>query len=323
MGPPVARLKTTAGGWIVNQTPDPDYGPYITTVQGIDAPPGSWRRVWYRAAAWTSEDDTRGGLPGRSEASNAAWVVLPPPEGPSISALSLGGGPTLADAIIEWTCSAPLKRTPLGPHLIAVRASLPGTPPLSPILSVDSTLDALPHTQPGAGSGVWIVISAAGVTTYRAIIRRAAVTDIVNFGARITDPIGRTGSQLLTIDSGPVDPPPDLENLLKQKIPAPPPPRIALTFTSTSPVKAPLSGPYVLKVTGIPVFPIPFPPPLTFTMPLGSVPTKLPIGPPPPNYILRTGAGPLYTYHVVTTANLKGFVVRITAPNGQFVEKTV
>jgi hypothetical protein len=58
-------------------------------------------------------------------------------------------------------------------------------------------------------------------------------------------------------------------------------------------------------------------------MPLGSVPTKLPIGPPPPSYILRTGAGPLYTYHAVTTANLKGFVVRITAPNGQFVEKTV
>jgi hypothetical protein len=323
MGPPVARLKSTAGGWLVNQSPDPDYGPYITTVQGIDAPPGSWRRVWYRAAAWTGADDTRGGLPGRSEASNAAWVVLPPPDGPAISALSVGGGPTLADAIIEWTCAAPLKRTPLGPHLISVRASLPGTPPLVPILSMDSTLDALVHTPPATGSGVWIVSSVAGVTTYRAMIRRAAVTDIANFAVRITDPIGRTGSQLLTIASGPVDPPPDLENLLKQTISMPPPPRIALSFSSTSPVLAPLSGPYVLRVTGIPVFPIPFPPPFSVTMPLGSVPTKLPIGPPPPSYILRSGAGPLYSYRVVTTAHLKGFVVRISAPNGQFVEKTV
>ncbi len=323
MGPPLARLKSTAGGWIVNQSPDPDYGPYITTVQGIDAPPGSWRRVWYRAAAWTGEDDTRGGLPGRSEASNAAWVVLPPSDGPSISAPAVGGGPTLADAIIEWTCAAPLKRTPLGPHLISVRARLPGTPPLVPILSQDSTLDALANTPPVTGSGVWIVGSAAAVTTYRAIVRRTAVTDLVNFAVRITDPIGRTGSQLLTIAGGPVDPPPDLENLLKQKVLMPPPPRIALSFSSTSPVVAPLSGPYVLRVTGIPVFPIPFPPPLSFTMPLGSVPTKLPIGPPPPSYILRTGAGPLYSYHLVTTANLKGFVVRISAPNGQFVEKTV
>jgi hypothetical protein len=323
MGPPVARLKSTAGGWIVNQSPDPDYGPYITTVQGVDAPPGSWRRVWYRAAAWTGEDDTRGGLPGRSEASNAAWVVLPPSDGPSISALAVGGGPTLPDVVLEWTCAAPLKRTPLGPHLIAVRASLPGTPPLLPIFALDSTLDALLQAAPVTGSGAWIAGTTAGVTTYRALIRRAAVTDSFNFAVRITDPIGRTGSQLLTIASGPADPPPDLENLLKQKVPLPPPPRIALSFESSSPVVAPLSGPYMLKVTGIPVFPIPFPPPLTFTLPLGSVPTKLPIGPPPPTYILRTGAGPLYSYHVVTTANLKGFVVRITAPNGQFVEKTV
>lgn len=329
MGPPVAQLKSTAGGWVVTQTPDPDYGPYITTVQGTDAPSGSWKRVWYRATAWTGQDDTRGSLPGRSEASNAAWVVLPPSDGPVISPLSVGGGPTLGDVLIEWISQSPLKRTPLGPHQMSVRATLPGVPPPppppapSPLISLDSTLDALGHTQPATGSGVWIVGTAAGVTTYRAIIRRAAVTDTVNFAVRITDPIGRTGSQLLTIASGPVDPPPDLENLQLKKLMLPPPPHLSLTFTSTSPVIAPLSGPYVLKVTGVPFFPVIFPPPLSLTMPLGSVPTKLPPGPPPPTYILRTGTGPQYTYHLVTTAHLKGFVVRITAPNGKFVESQV
>jgi hypothetical protein len=96
MGPPIARLAATSGPWAVTTTPDPDYGAYITTVQGADGPTGSWKRVWYRATAWTAEDPTRGGLKGRSSASNAVWVVLPPTDPPVLSALSIGGGPTLA-----------------------------------------------------------------------------------------------------------------------------------------------------------------------------------------------------------------------------------
>jgi hypothetical protein len=325
MGPPIARLKATSGPWNVTTTPDANYGAYITQVQGADAPTGSWKRVWYRATAWTDQDDTRGGLKGRSSASNAAWVVLPPTDPPVLSALSMGGGPNPPDAILEWTCVSPRKRTPLGPHLISARATLAGSNPktTTPLLSLDTALDTMDNVQPASGSGVWVVGTVSGVTTYRAIIRRAAVTDTVNFAVRITDPLGRTGAQLLTIASGPVDPPPDLQNLKFQKVPAPPPPHVVLRFTSASPVKAPLSGPYVLTVTGVPTVPVLFPPPLHFSMPLGSVPTKLPIGPPPASYILRSGAGPTFSYGVLSTQNLKGFVVRITAPNGQFVEKTV
>jgi hypothetical protein len=36
---------------------------------------------------------------------------------------------------------------------------------------------------------------------------------------------------------------------------------------------------------------------------------------------VRSGAGPPYTYIAVTTASVGSFVVRITAPNAQFVEK--
>jgi hypothetical protein len=319
MGPPIARLQSSSGPWNVVTAPDPDYGPYITTVDGVDGQPGSWRRVWYRATSWSKEDDSRGGLPGRSDASNAAWIVLPPSDGPAIGAPAVGSGPTPPDVMIQWTCDAPLKRTPLGPHQIAVRATVAGS---APLLSLDATLDALPQAAPATGSGAWIVSTAAGLTTYRALVRRAAITDAFSFAVRITDPLGRTGAQLITVPAGAVDPPPDLSNLAVNNVPLPAPAHLILTFTSSSPVKAPFDGPYVLRITGVPAFPIFFPPPLNLTEPLGSVPTTVPVLA-PASYIVRSVAGPPYTYTLVTTAMLKGFVVRITGPDGKFVEKTV
>jgi hypothetical protein len=403
MGPPIVRLTASASPWTVTTQSDAVFGSFIAAVRGVDSPPGSWKRVWYRAAAWTALDPPRGGLPGRSDASNAASVVLPPPDGPAISALSAGSGPGPADIMIQWTCASPLRRTPLGPHRISVRAFLPGTTPattlaadltaaapsltvqtgdgskfpvpagnpvrlaltsnatkqlelvdctaraadtftitrgvggttalafvagdlvtLAPLISLDTTLNAVDQAPPATGSGVWITGTSAGVTTYRALIRRAAVMDAVNFAVRITDPIGRTGAQLMSIPSGPVVPPPDLENVKLQKVALPFPGRFILTFTSTSPVVAPLSGPYILQVAGIPVNPLALPPPISFSIALGKIPTKVPT-PPPPTFILRSGAGPAFAYEFVTpvTANLKGFVVKITGPDGKFVQSVV
>jgi hypothetical protein len=191
------------------------------------------------------------------------------------------------------------------------------------LLSLDSTLDALGNSKPATGSGVWIVGTASGVTTYRAILRRSAVTDVLSFAVRITDPLGRTGAQLLSIPVGPVDPPADLENLSVTKIPIPPPAHIVLKFTSSSPLVAPLDGPYVLRVIGIKLLPFPLPPPPSFTIALGNVPKTPPSGVLPVIYAVRSGVGPVFTYTVVSSAALRGFVVRITAPNGTFVEKTV
>ena len=320
MGPPIARLTASSAGWTVTQTPDPVFGPYISTVSGVDAPLGSWKRVWYRATAWTAEDDTRGWLAGRSAASTAAFVVVPPPDPPTLSPLLLGVGSGAADVVLQWTCASPIARTPLGPHQIAVRAVEPGAAArAAPILALDSTLDQLGTAAPATGSGVWIVSTASGVTTYRTLVRRAAITQSFRFVASITDPIGRSGEQLTIVASGPADPPADLENLKVQRVTVPPPARTILTFTSTSRIKAQLDGPYVLKVTVVPPVLTPLPP--TLEMPLDNVPTTPPVGPPPVMYIVRTGAGPAYTYTVVTTANVARFAVRITAPGGQFVQQ--
>jgi hypothetical protein len=81
-----------------------ELGTYIASVTGTDAPAGSWKRVWYRATAWTALDQTRGALPGRSDASPATFVVLPPPDPPVLSPLLIGTGPGAADVILQWTC---------------------------------------------------------------------------------------------------------------------------------------------------------------------------------------------------------------------------
>jgi hypothetical protein len=314
MGPPIARVRATAAPWTVTTAPDAVYGPYIAAVQGVDEPSGSWRRVWYRAAAWTDEDDTRGLLAGRSEASNAAWVVLPPPLAPVLSALMLGGGAT-PDVTLQWTCGAPVAVTPIGPHAIAVRAAVVGG---ATLITLDSTLDKLGNAAPATGSGVWITGTASGVTTYRALIRRAAISDVVRFLVQITDPIGRTGEQVLTIGAGSVHPAPNLTTPAVQRLLTPPPGRSSVRFTSTSPTETLIDGAYVVKVTAVPRVPRLIPPPPSVQMALGAVPTRVPALPLPPLFITRSGS----SYETSAAGDVGSFVVRITSPDGQFTEKT-
>ena len=130
---------------------------------------------------------------------------------------------------------------------------------------------------------------------------------------------GERRQEARVVASGQIDPPPDLENLKLQKILLPAPGHLLLTFSSTSPVQPTLSGSYTLTVVGIPAIPLPHPAPVSLTMPLSSVPTKPPVGLPPPTYIMRTGIN----YQLLTTANVAKFTVRITAPNGTYTEKSV
>lgn len=324
MGPPIARVQASGGGWVVTNAVDAHSVSYIDTVQGVDDPTGSWRRVWYRATAWTDKDDTRGGLPGRSPASTAAWVVVPPAAAPVVSAISAGSGPGPADVILEWTSTAPVRRTPLGPHNITVRASVPGAPAsTAPVLSVDSSLDKLPNAMPAMpDSGIWIVSTAAGTTTYRAIVRRIAVTDPLRCAVRITDPIGRIGEALLNVAPGPVDPAPDLTDIAVHRVSFPPPGQITLEFASTVPLLAPPDGPYRVRVTTFrrgPIFPPPVP--LTIEMAVGSVPV-LPHLPSATGLFRLAGGGPKITYVVRSSVQISRFVIRITAPDGRFAEQT-
>lgn len=320
MGPPIARVQSSGGGWVVTNAVDAHGVSFIDTVQGSDDPGGSWRRVWYRATAWTEKDDSRGGLPGRSPASTAAWAVIPPPTAPVISPINAGGGPAPADVILEWTSTAPVRRTPLGPHVLTVRAAVTGAPRgTAPILSLDTPLDKLPDAMPAApDSGAWIFGSAGGTTTYRAVIRRAALADPIRCAVRIADPIGRVGEALLDVAAGPVDPDPDLSDIAVHRTPFPPPGRTILEFASTVPLAAPPNGPYRVRITSFLTGPL-LTPPITVEMAVG----KAPLLPPSPfaNGLFRlAGAGPKITYVLRTSARVSRFVIRISAPDGRFVE---
>ena len=327
MGPAILRLQPTAPSWTVTQAVDTHGLSFIATAIGQDTPSGSWRRVWYRATAWTGPDPTRGGLPGRSPASNAAWVVLPPSSPPVLSTLAFGGSPDPADVVVEWTCVSPRKKTPLGPHKIAVRAALPGAPPKTAALfALDSTLDQLGSTAPAGVSGVWIV-SAPGASPviYRALIHRVASTDVINFAVRITDPVGRMGEQLATVPGGPITPPPDLSALTLQKMVGSPP-RVLLSFSTSVPLVAPLEGPYSIKVVATfrrPFFIFPAPV-RTIQLSVGGIPTVMhPAGPAPDIQIARAdGPGPIHSFTVSTLGAVVSFEVTVTAPDGSKIKKT-
>jgi hypothetical protein len=132
MGPAVASITGNGADWTVSQTSDV-YGTNIDSVSGFDTPSGSWKQVWYRAVAWSDPDPLRGYLAGRSPASSAATLVVPPSDPPNLSAITqswpLGGA--LGDVLLTWTSTAPVRKTPLGPHTLTVYAAAAGVPPLA------------------------------------------------------------------------------------------------------------------------------------------------------------------------------------------------
>ena len=109
MGPPIARISSSGSGWKVIEAVDKNLVSHIVTVSGTDAPPGSWRRVWYRAAAWTERDHTRRAA-GTFAGQYGSLGFLPPPDPPMISPLSLGMDPRRPTSSWNGPVPLPLRR---------------------------------------------------------------------------------------------------------------------------------------------------------------------------------------------------------------------
>lgn len=324
MGPPVMTIDTLDPGWTPKTDPEPHI---VAAVQ--ETPSGSWKRVWYRAAAWSPADPLRGTLAARSPASNAAWVVIPPSTPPNITPLVLewaGGG--LGDGLVKWTSTAPLKKTPLGTHKISINAKRVGAPPNeTPLIVFEDDLSQLGETQPVTGNGAWR-IDGTKPTEYRAIVRRADADDAVQLAVRITDPLGRTSEALATIQSGPILPDPELSNVVLTTSITPP--GRLLEWMSLTPLGI---GPYTLRVRvnrpPRPLFPggRPMPqPPITIEMSLDDVPLDEP-GPVPPGsdplrVRRRSGAGPEFNYYAFVRVPFTQITVRLTSPDGRVAQHT-
>jgi hypothetical protein len=205
MGFPIAEISASSGAWTVApSSPAPDE--WIDTVRGTDSPGGSWRYVWYRAVAWADPIPERGVLGGRSAASPAAPVVIPPDGPPPLGALSAswpGGG--IANVQIDFTSAVSAAPTPLGPHMLHVQVVERGVQ--EPLLSNAYPLQDVPDTPPaGNSSGIWRVAD----QDYRLLVRRTDVANPASVTVRLVDPIGRSSERNYRIEAGSIVPVPEL-----------------------------------------------------------------------------------------------------------------
>lgn len=322
MGPPVATLDAMTPAWHIEQDSDV-LGTTIVSAAGTDTPSGSWKRVWYRAVAWSGDDPLRGTLGTRSPASTSAWVMVPPEAPPDLSPITMQWpGTAPPDVLILFTSAAVIRKTPVGSHTMSIRARRVGAPPEeSPLVAFDGALSDLPTVQPATGSGAWR-IDGTKPAAYRLIVRRADINDAVQISVRVTDPLGRSSEQLATIKPGSILPDPDLRDFVATASVTPP--GVTLAWRSAAPLYLPV---YTLRVTvarpPLVIFGgIRIPrPPITIEMPLASVPLDEP-GPVPPGAdplrIRRMpGAGPDHDYYAFVRVPFTQILVRLSLPDGR------
>ena len=173
----------------------------------------------------------------------AAWVVIPPPTPPDLSAISMEWpGSAMADVLLKWANAASVPKTPIGHHTLSIRARRVGAPQEEPaLLAFEGPLSQLPLAQPATGSGPWREGTAKSAQ-YRALVRRADANDAVEISVRITDPVGRSTESLAMIDAGPLLPDPLITNPVI-KMNAPPPGAQLNWSSSTSSTSAPVALP--------------------------------------------------------------------------------
>ena len=228
MGPPIASI--TGGSATITVTPtvssNPGESQPLGRVDGIDAVPGSWQPVYYRAVARAADDPARGQYGGRSQPSTIRQVVVPPAGNPDLAPLFVttpeGGTPHVR---IDTVTGAPVPQTQLGPHRIEAEAIVthadgsseplfryPDTPAAG--TAPDNSFDHSPQAAPAtSASGLWRDPSAGASTGVHLQLARAAYTDQLAVRLRVTDPLGRFTEQVVTVP--PTNPvvPPDITNV--------------------------------------------------------------------------------------------------------------
>ncbi|MBE2319354.1 hypothetical protein DVA67_025485 [Solirubrobacter sp. CPCC 204708] len=318
-----------------------------------DVPGGSWKRVWYRAVAWADEEfDTGGPLPykiaerglvrGRSAPSNPVSVVTPPAGDPNLSAITTSWpGSAAADVQLDWTTTAPLAPTALGPHKLEVVVRSVGA--ADPLFSYFGELGRAPTDPPGASENGFFRV---GGGSFRALVRRAVNDPAIDVSVRVIDPLGRSRTRTLHVPAGSVLPAPELLSPQLSKTPG----GIVLQFACDAPLERYHGLAYMLRVQATPEsaavvkpFPVverpgalvpsrdrgtavvvkpPFGPPLAKTLLLEIALPDIPRdqGQPPGNeplQVRRGAGGRKRAYAVLARVPVKAFKLRLTAPDGR------
>lgn len=182
----------------------------------------SWRRIWYRAVAWSGRDDLNGFIEGRSTASAAVSVIAPPKAAPAITDVRVNElHSTLADALVSWATDAPFELGRLGAHQAILEThDVSGTR----IHRLEGRVDALtrvatqaavPAPDP-ANRRIIHVTDAPGNRLY-AWLHRPAAEQSFRLDLKIIDPLGRIGHFGLDVPPIPPTPPPVVTNVDPQQ----------------------------------------------------------------------------------------------------------
>jgi hypothetical protein len=322
MGPPCMALDsaTAAPDWTIA----PAAPAAIESATGIDRPPGSWLPYHYRAIAWAKSNPAEAIRGGRSKASPAMAVLIPPSDPPNLSAPT-ASQPALdpAEILFEWTSTAPARETPLGSHHLYVRAAAPGSPDL---VAYETVLEATPTAEPASGVKLWRTPgpSPSAASLYRLLVQRAAATDPLDLTVRLRDPLGRVSERMLHIAPGSVEPAPDIAALTRSYVSGT---FSDISFTSHAPVIVRPFGAYRLTVlaqrrrVGLWGFLLPLAP-LTLDMALPDIPEGATAPVPPATAMRIVRATPpvgATTFRVRCPARVTRVRVTITAPDGRSV----
>ncbi|WP_375176858.1 hypothetical protein [Marinobacter mobilis] len=205
MGFPVAQITGSTADWTVSP-PSPAADEWIDSVQGTDTPEGSWKYVWYRAVAWADPIPEKGILGGRSLASPAIPVVVPPAGPPPLGVLTASWpGSNPGDVLIGFSTPVPQAPGPLGSHSLQLDVVEKGVP--EPLLRLSMPIQDLSDAMPGGNaSGVW----RAGGDDFSLLIRRTDINHPVSVTVRLVDPINRSTERAYNIPAGSILPVPTL-----------------------------------------------------------------------------------------------------------------
>jgi hypothetical protein len=190
MGPPIASLNAPGG-----------------IVQFTDAgvTPG-WYPHHYRAVAWSARDDLLGLVEARSAASPAVSILVPPADVPEIDNIRTNEPySTATHSLIAWTCQAPRRRTPVGPHVFVLEAQ--SSEDAIAYYRIEQALDATIPVEsldvPGPGAAEIYAIDDGTFWHYRAWAPRQGNMEFF-LTLKIIDPLGRIARKIISV--GPLDP---------------------------------------------------------------------------------------------------------------------
>lgn len=251
-------------------------GPELTFADTTVTP--GWRRVWYRAVAWSARDDLRGLVEARSPASAAVSVLLPPQAAPDAADLKVNEpGSSDTEALVSWTSHAPVAVTPLGSHdaVLEARDAAGGL-----IVRLAGRLDALPAFNsrpdlPAANPADRRIARVGAPGSYRlyAWLPRPAADQAFHITVKMIDPLGRIGSATADVPALPRMPQPRLSPIGFETVDGAPgePTLLAAVWEILTPVQEDALSHYTLRVAVR--WPIsPARPPLVLTGTLDQVP---------------------------------------------------